>query len=397
MRRRLLSLLIFGVTGMACGGPARGAMFGAARYQAADTAGRPSPAARAQEAAWRHRHAWPPSDFERDAADSSLVWIAQHADTTTAFRGLSAPSDTVVWTSGSGGVIARSVDGGLSWTTHRIPDADSLFLVDVSAFDARTAVVLGTRFSGGLARIFRTDDGGSTWRVLYTDDRAGAFYDGIACWDVRHCVAFGDAVDGRLAIVRMTDGSHWQRVAGDALPAALPGEAGFAASGTAITVAGARHAWIGTGGGDHARVYRTENGGRTWQVADTPMPAGQSAGIFGIAFRDTLHGLAVGGDYAKPDATAPNVLRTKDGGRTWQLLGSTSPPGVKWGLVAVPVMKDTYVAVSPAGTGFTTDDGATWTAIAGSGYNTVVFATPAAGWVAGNGGRIARASNAPHP
>jgi photosystem II stability/assembly factor-like uncharacterized protein len=181
------------------------------------------------------------------------------------------------------------------------------------------------------------------------------------------------------------------------LPAALPGEAGFAASGTAITVAGADHAWIATGGGDRARVYRTQDGGRTWHVADTPLPAGQSAGIFGIAFHDTLHGLAVGGDYAKPDDPAPNVLRTEDGGRTWRLVGSTNPPGIKWGLVAVPAMENTYVAVSPGGTAFTVDGGTTWTAIEGPGYNTVVFVTPAAGWVAGDGGRIARASNAPHP
>lgn len=353
--------------------------------------------ARAEQHAWLRTHRWPPAGFRPAPGDSSMVWIAQHADSSTAFRGLSAPNDTTVWASGSNGVVARSVDGGRSWITRRIPGADSLFLVDVSAFDDRMAVVLGTSFKGGLARIFRTNDGGVTWQVQYTDDRPGVFYDGLACWDAHRCVAFGDPVAGRLTIVRTEDGVRWRRVTGDAVPAALPGEAGFAASGTAITVAGAGHAWIGTGGGRHARVYRTADGGRTWQVADTPLPAGRSAGIFGIAFEDTLHGLAVGGDYTKPDDPAPNVLRTDDGGRTWRLVGGTTPPGVKWGLVAVPVMKNTYVVVSPAGTGFTTDDGATWTAIAGAGYNTVVFVTPAVGWVAGDGGRIARASSAPHP
>lgn len=327
--------------------------------------------------------------------DRVLGWIQQHADSSTAIRGLAAPNDSVVWASGSGGVLVRSVDGGRSWTTRRLPGADSLFLVDVSAFDARTAIVLGTSFNGGLAKIFRTDDGGATWRVLYTDDRPGAFYDGLACWSPRHCVAFGDAVDGRLALVRMVDGSHWQRLTGDALPAALPGEAGFAASGTSIVAVGSRHAWIGTGGGDRARVYRTADGGRTWQASDTPLPAGQSAGIFGIAFQDTLHGLAVGGDYTKADDPAPNVLRTDDGGVTWRLVGRTEPAGVKWGLAAVPGLPGAYVAVAPAGTGFTTDDGATWTAIAGNGYNTVAFASPEAGWAAGNDGRIARASGPP--
>jgi photosystem II stability/assembly factor-like uncharacterized protein len=320
------------------------------------------------------------------------VWILEHTDSSTAFRGLSAPSDTVVWASGAGGVIVHSVDGGRSWTTQRIPGADSLFLVDVSAFDVQTAIVLGTSFSGGLAKVFRTDDGGATWSVQYTDEREGAFYDGLACWDREHCVAFGDAVDGRLAIVRTADGAHWHRVASDAVPAALPGEAGFAASGTSIVAVGRGHAWIGTGGGDHARVFRTADGGRTWQVSDTPLPAGQSAGIFGIAFRDTLRGLAVGGDYTKPDDPSANVLRTDDGGRTWRMVGATTPPGVKWGLAVVPGQEGAFVAVSPAGTAYTPDDGATWMAIPG-GYNTVSFAGPEAGWAAGNGGRIARASS----
>ncbi|MEJ2185850.1 MAG: oxidoreductase [Gemmatimonadota bacterium] len=326
-----------------------------------------------------------------------ITWVLQHGDSSTAFRGLAAPNDTVVWASGSGGVVARSVDGGRSWTTHRIAGADSLFLVDVAAFDARAAVVVGTSFEGGLAKVFRTDDGGASWRTQYTDERNGAFYDGLACWDRQRCVAFGDAMGGRLVIVRTDDGAHWRRVKGDGVPAALPGEAGFAASGTSITAAGRRHAWIGTGGGDRARVYRTSDGGRTWQVSDTPLPAGQSAGIFGIAFQDTLHGMAVGGDYTKPEDPAPNVLLTDDGGRTWRMAGRTEPAGVKWGLATVPGMPGAYVAVSPAGTGFTTDDGATWTGIGGGGYNTVVFAAPDAGWVAGNEGRIARASNALQP
>lgn len=332
-----------------------------------------------------------------DPGDTTFAWVLQHTDSTTAFRGLSAPNDSVVWASGSGGIVARSVDGGRSWSTRHLPGADSLFLVDVSAFDARAAVVLGTSFNGGLAMIFRTDDGGDTWRVQYTDERDGAFYDGLACWDRLHCVAFGDALDGRLTIARTEDGRRWQRLAADAVPAALPGEAGFAASGTAITAVGSRHAWIGTGGADRARVYRTADAGRTWQVSDTPLPAGQSAGIFGIAFQDTLHGMAVGGDYTKASDPAPNVLLTGDGGRTWRLAGRTDPPGVKWGLAAVPGVPGAYVAVAPAGTGFTADGGARWTAIAGGGYNTAAFAALGTGWAAGNDGRIARARREPAP
>ncbi|NIP79443.1 MAG: oxidoreductase, partial [Gemmatimonadetes bacterium] len=100
---------------------------------------------------------------------------------------------------------------------------------------------------------------------------------------------------------------------------ALDGEAGFAASGTAIAVAGDRHAWIGTGAGPRARVYRTADAGKSWDAVDTPLPAGPTAGIFGVAFRDTLNGVAVGGDYTDTTSAALNVLRTRDGGRSWEL------------------------------------------------------------------------------
>ncbi len=60
----------------------------------------------------------------------------------------------------------------------------------------------------------------------------------------------------------------------------LAGEAAFAASNTQLTVQGASNAWIATGGGAEARVFRTTDRGRSWQVATTGMPGGASAGLF---------------------------------------------------------------------------------------------------------------------
>jgi hypothetical protein len=77
----------------------------------------------------------------------------------------------------------------------------------------------------------------------------------------------------------------WTRLS-NALPTALPNEGAFAASGTNIALFGKTHAWIGTGAAAKARVLRTADRGRTWQVADTPLAAGSSTGIFSIAFRD---------------------------------------------------------------------------------------------------------------
>jgi hypothetical protein len=46
-----------------------------------------------------------------------------------------------------------------------------------------------------------------------------------------------------------------------------------------------------------------------------------SAGIFSIAFRDSIHGVIAGGDYKRPNEDGPNLAFTEDGGKTWTLSG----------------------------------------------------------------------------
>ena len=97
-------------------------------------------------------------------------------------------------------------------------------------------------------------------------------------------------------------------MAANDLPPALENEGAFAASGTNIAVFGKSHAWIGTGAGVKARVLRTTDRGRTWTIAETPLIAGASAGIFSVAFRDAKHGVIVGGDYRKENEAIDTAL-----------------------------------------------------------------------------------------
>ena len=101
------------------------------------------------------------------------------------------------------------------------------------------------------------------------------------------------------------------------LPAALPNEGFFAASGTNVTVAAPNHVWLGTGAASEARVLHSSDGGRTWAVSKTPLAAGPSAGIFSIAFNGQRHGIVVGGDHKAETAATDNAAVTADGGATW--------------------------------------------------------------------------------
>jgi len=303
------------------------------------------------------------------------------------FRGLSAQGDQL-WASGRGGAYARSTDGGRSWKSGRIPGAEQLFLVDVQALGRDTACVLATNFDGGVGQAYRTTDGGASWAVTYRVEHPQVFLDGMAFWDRSHGVAFGDPVDGAFVVLRTDDGCEsWAEVRGSALTA-LDGEAGFAASGTGITTAGTAHAWIGTGGGSVARVLRSEDRGLTWNAASTPMAGGEATGIFGIAFRDTLHGIAVAGDYQRPTGEAPTVLVTSDGGRSWSITGPAQPAGVRFGAVALPDA-GAFVAAGPSGLGISLDDGATWSPV-DTLFRYGMYARDATVWASGPAGWIAR-------
>ncbi|HSJ33049.1 MAG TPA: M20/M25/M40 family metallo-hydrolase [Longimicrobiales bacterium] len=321
----------------------------------------------------------------------------QTTGTTAEFRAMHAPSPDVVWAAGRGGVYAVTTDGGATWRTDSVAGAGGLFFTGAWAADERNTWLLGTSFDGGLARIYRTADGGASWSVQWESTEDGVFMDALQCWDIDHCVAYGDPIGGALVIVRTTDGRTWHRVAADRIPALIEGEAGFAASGTTLTLAGTAHGWIGTGGGSRARVYITADGGASWTAADTPLPGNATSGIFGIAFRDSLNGVAAGGDYERRTDEQRNVVRTSDGGRTWHVVGSSLPHGVRYGVAYSPVAFTPaagasvrpLLGVGPSGVGVSHDEGTTWVTLDTTHYNTVTFAPNGDAWVGGPDGRMA--------
>jgi photosystem II stability/assembly factor-like uncharacterized protein len=202
-------------------------------------------------------------------------------------------------------------------------------------------------------------------------------------------------VQGRFLIVVTRDGGRtWARV--PAPPQPLAGESAFAASGTAVAAQGDGRAWIVTGGGSVPRVLRTADYGRTWSVDTLPIGAGNaSSGAFGVAFRDASHGVVVGGDYRQEHAGGA-AARTGDGGASWAPAGAFQPAGVREGAAYVPGTR-TLVVVGPAGTLWSHDDGASWTAADTVGFHAVSFAGPRAGWAVGAGGRVARWTGAIPP
>jgi photosystem II stability/assembly factor-like uncharacterized protein len=313
-------------------------------------------------------------------------WTAQSSGVSARLRGVSAVTDRVAWASGAGGTVLRTADGGVTWHKLSVPDATALDFRDVDAVSETSAYILSIG-PGPASRIYKTTDAGAHWMLQFTNDDPKAFFDAMAFWDAEHGLAVSDSVDGAFVILSTRDGTTWTRVPQDRLPAALPNEGAFAGSGTNIAILGGGRAWIGTGASTRCRVLRTTDGGATWTIADTPVAASASAGIFSIAFRDPQHGMTVGGDYRKETEAVANAAATVDGGRTWTPIAGLG--GFRSVVALVPGTTRSWLAVGPSGSDLSTDDGAHWSAIAGDGYHAFAFARRAhVGWGVGESGRI---------
>ena len=309
------------------------------------------------------------------------------------FRGCCAVSEAVCWVSGSGGTVIRTADGGATWDDVSPPGLGELEFRDVHAFSADSAFILSVG-NGGSSRIMRTRDGGQRWDTVFVNDEEEAFYNFLGFFDDGQMgIAFSDTVEGRFRIITTSDaGESWSVVPQQSLPAALEGEGAFAASGKNMALRSGGLAWIGMGAAARARVLRSDDFGNTWQVAETPLDSGPSAGIFSLAALDDATAVAVGGDYQTEDEAVRNVAVTDDGGVTWQL--APEPGGFRSVAAFVETERGPLLlALGPSGADLSTDCGKSWRGLPTPvrGLHTYSQAPGAVcGWAAGAGGAVAR-------
>ena len=310
-------------------------------------------------------------------------WVRQKVDTTVSFRGLAVVNEKIVWASGTGGTVIRTIDGGKSWNVITVPGAEKLDFRDIEAFDANTAYILSIG-NGDLSRIYKTTDGGKTWKLQFKNPLQEAFFDAMACADRDSCIAVSDPVNKQFAFIVTENG--WDEMAEDDYlkPDAKSGEAAFAASGTCLIIVG-KSVFLVTGGSD-ARVLHSD-GLVTWHSATTPFLKGSSgSGIFSIAMFDKSKGVIVGGDYEKPDEHDKNLAFTRDGGLTWQV--STGLSGYRSGVSYIA--RNTIIAVGTNGSDITRDGGRTWTVLGKENLNAVASKGPRAAWAVGPKGMVVK-------
>lgn len=325
---------------------------------------------------------------------AAAVWTPQSSGSDAELRGLAVLDAKHAWASGAGGTVLRTQDGE-RWERLAVPGGEKLDFRDLDAPDA-SVLFLMSAGTGDAARIYRSADGGSTWTLVHTNPDAKGFYDAIAFWDAQHGLVLGDPVDGRF-VIRTTDdgGTTWTSIAPETMPRADEGEGAFAASGTCLIARkGSPQAWFVTGGGTSARVFRSDDRGRSWTATTTPMVAGKaSAGLFTVAFLDFRHGYAAGGDYKDVKRAELNGIRTSDGAR-W-IRQPLAPTGFFSAVIAVPGSAMDLIGVGPVGSAVSRDRGRNWTSWGDLPLNAVEFVDAHTGWAVGPKGTIVKYAPAP--
>jgi len=334
------------------------------------------------------------------AAVAAPTRTEQVSGTRALLIAVSAVNDDVAWVGGTLGTWVRTTNGGTTWTTGRVPGADSLQFRDVHAVSADVAYLLSIG-DGPQSRIYKTRDGGATWTEQFRNADPKGFYDCFDFWDAERGVAIGDALGGTtgdslgaemVVLITSDGGQSWIRVPPSRLPAAAAGEGSFAASGTCVETGADGRAWIVMNTPVRSRLIRTADYGRTWAVGTLPITTHEGSGTQSVAFRDARNGIVLGGGYAVQAGDAL-VATTSDGGASWRV--RTSPP-LKvgfWGGAYVPGARTpTVVGVGPNGAMYSRDEGASWVPIDSANYWSVGFASPRAGWAVGTQGRITKLS-----
>lgn len=187
------------------------------------------------------------------------------------------------WTRNSvsvGDGIYKSTDGGQTWKNMGLKKSDRISSIIVDPRNSNTvwAGVLGALWGDSDERgIYKTTDGGETWqKVLFIDNKTG-------CSDL--------VIDPKNPEIMYA--SFWEF---------------------------RRTAWSFSSGGDKSALYKTTDGGKTWNKIHNGFPAGK-LGRIAIAVAPSNSNIL----YSVLETEKPEnngLYKSEDAGKTWKHLNS---------------------------------------------------------------------------
>ena len=242
--------------------------------------------------------------------DGGQSWQAKDSGTDAALYSIAFPDEHNGWISGQDGILLHSKDGGETWQKQDSQIGYPIFAL--SFIDATRGWAAADR-----ATYLKTTNGGETWESGYIQ----ASLEGV----------------GADATLALADPVFYD-----------------------IQFLDANTGWIV---GEFGKIYHTTDGGQNWAEQQNSL-LGQAGftdalnlpTLFGVAFTDARHGVAVG--------LEGKIVTTTDGGQQWNFVGQGETDGALFD--AEPLYAPHLVSVDGNG--------------AGSG----------SGWIVGGAGRVLR-------
>ncbi len=291
------------------------------------------------------------------------------------FRGMSIPSDEVIWVSGSEGNVGKSTDGGKSWSWITVKGYEKKEFRDIHAFDSTSAIIMA---SDDPAYILKTKDGGITWNIVYTKSLPGMFLDAMDFRNDKEGICIGDPLAignaGRkfFFVIKTSDGGDtWiEEPLYKMPPAEMNGEAIFAASGSNIVLLNnhPEFDYIFATGGKVSNIYFMGKEGKKNKMYQTSINQGiETAGVFSIAYDGKKTIYCIGGDFKVPGSTYDNLVWTKIGSEKWSSPSVAPPFGYRSCIRFIG--DDRLVACGINGVDISRDGGNDWISVAKEGFN----------------------------
>jgi photosystem II stability/assembly factor-like uncharacterized protein len=304
---------------------------------------------------------WKPV-FDKVRSTSSIGALAVAAsDHNTIYAGSGEAALRGNITYGDG--VYKSVDGGKHWRNIGLKDSRHIGAIIVHPENPKIVFVaaVGHAFGPNEERgVYRTTDGGATWKkVLGKDENTGAIdvvFDPhnpntlfAALYQVRRQPWFFSSGGEGSGLYRSMDGGDtWQHLEGHGLPEGVLGRIG-------VTVSGADsdrvYAIIEAKEGG---IFRSSDGGDSWEKINDDLRFRQRAWYFSKIYADpraldTLYVLNTG------------LFRSVDGGKTFNLLPARH--GDHHGLWIDPKDPDRLGNAHDGGASVSIDGGETWSTV----------------------------------
>ena len=302
------------------------------------------------------------------------------------FRGAAVAHNMAI-VSGSNGKVFNALlsEKPLQWNLRTVAGCDTLQFRDVAILNAQV-ILLMSAGAGKSSQIWKSKDAGATWKKEYQNLKAKAFFNGFDFWDDQQGVLISDPIDKQVYLLQTKDGgSNWSRLKGENLPTLLGKEYGFAASGTGIQCFGNENIRIGTGG-QVARIFGSNNYGKSWQIETTPILQGSdSQGIFSIDYFNEKQAIAVGGDYANDTLIGSNVITLN---KSWVVTDTSK--NIKFKSCVKYLNENVILLTGTSGTAISYNAGESWAYLKNTkGYHTIAFdKLTNQGILAGSEGRV---------